>query len=149
MSMMIEQGSGAIYNMQGWGSNGRHMDNLNVYGTTKSAVHYFTEGMAGEAKRSEIIVGTLSPGMMVTDFILEPLRKQRDSSDNKAGFEGFKRAINLIADKPEDVAVLLVRKMLANSKNGKEINWLTGRRLFGRLIKSIFIKRDILKEFGF
>jgi NAD(P)-dependent dehydrogenase (short-subunit alcohol dehydrogenase family) len=42
MRGMMLQGRGAIYNMEGWGSDGGHMNNLNVYGTSKHALRYFT-----------------------------------------------------------------------------------------------------------
>ncbi len=140
MRAMIVQGHGAIYDMEGLGSNGGHMNNLNVYGTSKCALRYFTRGMIGEAKPYNVIVGTLSPGMMVTDFVVKPLMQ------DKARFEKSKKMINLIADKPEKVAVFLVKKMLANKKNGAHFAWFTTARFFGRMIKSIFVKRDLFSS---
>ena len=37
---MTKQGFGKIFNMEGFGSNGRIMDKLGLYGTTKRAVNY-------------------------------------------------------------------------------------------------------------
>jgi NAD(P)-dependent dehydrogenase (short-subunit alcohol dehydrogenase family) len=140
MTGMIGQGHGAIYNMEGWGSDGNHMDNLNLYGMTKRAVQYFSIGLAQEAKPHKIIVGVLQPGMMVTDFILEPLRA------NKERLARMKKVINLVADTAENVAPVLVREMLRNKKPGKRISYLTGGRMFARMLSSIFTKRDILKD---
>jgi NAD(P)-dependent dehydrogenase (short-subunit alcohol dehydrogenase family) len=140
MREMLKQGHGAIYNMEGWGSDGSHMNNINIYGTSKCALRYFTRGLIGEAKPYKVIVGTLSPGMMVTDFIVQPLR------EDKTRLERMKKIINLIADKPENVAVFLVRKMLANQKHGAHFAWFTRAKFFGRMLKSAFVKRDLLKD---
>jgi NAD(P)-dependent dehydrogenase (short-subunit alcohol dehydrogenase family) len=142
MKGMIGQGEGAIYNMEGWGSDGGHMDNLNVYGTSKCALRYFTMGLSGEAKNHNVIVGRLSPGMMVTDFIIAPLRT------DKKRLEGMRKVINLVADKPENVAVFLVTKMIANTKNGAHIAWLTRGKMLGRVLSAPFVKRDLLADFG-
>jgi NAD(P)-dependent dehydrogenase (short-subunit alcohol dehydrogenase family) len=142
MKGMIKQSSGAVYNMEGWGANGRHMNNLNVYGTSKRALRYFTEGLAEEAKEHGIIVGALSPGMMVTDFIIEPLR------NNAKRLENMRRVINLVADKPENVAVFLVEKMLSNRKTGVRFEFFTTGRFIGRMFSLLFSKRDLLANFG-
>ena len=39
MRGMLAQGHGAIYNMEGMGSDGRKLTGLSLYGTTKYAVH--------------------------------------------------------------------------------------------------------------
>jgi NAD(P)-dependent dehydrogenase (short-subunit alcohol dehydrogenase family) len=140
MRSMIKQGHGAIYNMEGWGSDGAHMNNLNIYGTSKCALRYFTRGIIGEAKPYPVIVGTLNPGMMVTDFIIGPLK------EDPARLARIKKVINLIADKPETVAEFLVPKMLANRKQGAHFAWFTRAKFMGRAIRSIFVKRDLLKD---
>ncbi|HEX3044091.1 MAG TPA: SDR family oxidoreductase [Bacillota bacterium] len=137
---MTKQGQGAIYNMEGWGSDGAHMNNLNIYGTSKCALRYFTRGLIGETKSGPVIVGTLSPGMMVTDFILQPLR------EDPQRLARMKKMLNLIADKPENVAAFLVPNMLANQKHGAHFAWFTRAKFFRRMIKSIFVKRDLLKD---
>ena len=70
MEHMLKQHKGAIYNIEGYGSNDAHMLGLNMYGTSKRAVTYFTESLAMEAKErgGEVIVGKLSPGIMITDL---------------------------------------------------------------------------------
>ena len=49
MKGMLSQGFGAIYNMEGMGGDGRKHAGLTMYGTSKYAVHYFTESLALEA----------------------------------------------------------------------------------------------------
>jgi NAD(P)-dependent dehydrogenase (short-subunit alcohol dehydrogenase family) len=58
---MLQQGHGAIYNMEGLGSDGRRITGLTPYGTSKRAVRYFTDAFAAEVKNGPVIVGTISP----------------------------------------------------------------------------------------
>ena len=59
MQEMSKNKSGAIYNIEGYGSNDAHMLGLNMYGTSKRAVTYFTESLAQETeeKNTGVIVG--------------------------------------------------------------------------------------------
>lgn len=58
MEEMCKNHKGAIYNIEGYGSNDAHMLGLNMYGTSKRAVTYFTESLAQEAevKNTGVIV---------------------------------------------------------------------------------------------
>lgn len=47
---MIDQGFGELYNMEGLGSDGRKVDGLALYGTTKSGLRYLDESLAQETK---------------------------------------------------------------------------------------------------
>ena len=40
---MLKQGTGMVYNMEGFGSDGRVMQGMSIYGTSKNAVRYFTK----------------------------------------------------------------------------------------------------------
>ncbi len=66
---MLKQGHGAIYSMEGLGSNNMIQPKTILYGTTKSALTYFMKGLARELDGTGVIAGRLSPGMMLTDFI--------------------------------------------------------------------------------
>ncbi len=44
---MLAQGSGQLYNMEGFGSDGSVRATLEVYGTTKRGVRYFTRSLVG------------------------------------------------------------------------------------------------------
>ena len=118
---------GGIYNMEGWGSNGRHMDRLNAYGMTKAALRYFTRGLAREVRNTGIVVGALSPGMMVTDFLTEPMK------DDPERMARSRRIFNIIADRPETVARYLVPRILSNRKNGVLISWGGTGKIFWRI----------------
>ena len=53
------------------------------YGTSKRAVRYFTDGFAKEVKNGPVSVGTISPGMVITDMTLEPLMKDQGKKSLK------------------------------------------------------------------
>ena len=69
--VMKEQGYGAIYNVEGHGSNDALITGLSIYGTSKRALTYFTKALAKESKtlNTNVLVGRLAPGIMITDFI--------------------------------------------------------------------------------
>lgn len=139
MNEMIKNHDGAIYNIEGYGSNDAHMLGLNIYGTSKRAVTYFTESLAQEAKERNtgVIVGKLSPGIMITDFTTHSL------GDNKIELsEKTKKVYNILGDKPETVAKFLVDKMVTNKENNAKINWLTNGKAFKRFLFAGFNKRD-------
>jgi len=128
---MLGQGYGAIYSMEGLGSNDMIQRKTILYGTTKRALTYFMQGLRKELQGTGVIAGRLSPGMMLTDFIT----KAPDGKPSEViTDEGFKKIFNILADKPETVAKFLVPKMLANKRNGAQIVWLTRRKAAWRFI---------------
>ncbi|WP_426349083.1 SDR family NAD(P)-dependent oxidoreductase [Alloiococcus sp. CFN-8] len=139
---MISQGCGAIYNMEGLGSDGMIQRKTAIYGTSKRALTYFTKALAKEVEGSKIIVGRLSPGMMVTDFITKPAKGEARSAAEE---EDFKKIFNLLADTPETVAEFLVPEILNNNKNDVQIIWLTKRKAALRFAKGMFVKRELIK----
>jgi NAD(P)-dependent dehydrogenase (short-subunit alcohol dehydrogenase family) len=138
---MIEQGAGAIYNMEGMGSTGRKMEGMTVYGTTKYGLRYFTDSLVMETKNTPIIIGAIRPGMVMTDMLL----KER-FEDRPEDLERTKRVFNILADRVDTVAPWLVDRMLANEKTGIEISWLTTRKIAGRFLMAPFRDRDVFQE---
>lgn len=141
---MKDQGSGMLFNMEGFGSTGRTMKGMSIYGTSKRAVRYFTRSLIREYKGSKVRVGTLSPGMVVTDMLLEPIR--RDPLKNLSALKVF----HMLADPPHRVAPWLVSKIIANRKHGRKIAWLTSRKVVWRFMTGIFRRRKVegLPEVG-
>lgn len=137
MQGMLAQGFGAIYNMEGLGSDGRIVDGLAIYGSSKSAVRYFSRALIKEAAETAVIVGTLSPGMVMTDLI-----KSQYVHDPE-GWAKAKPIFNILADRPETVGPWLAAQVLANQKHGKAINWLTQWKVITRFVGSIFHKRNV------
>ncbi len=140
---MIEQGTGQIYNMEGFGSSDMMRPGMTVYGTTKRAVRYFTESVADEAKDTAVQIGTVGPGMVVTDFMLDGLRKMPEEK-----LAEVKPVYNMLADKVETVTPYLVEEILKNDKTGAKIDWLTDEKAMERMNSDEYISRDLLGEFG-
>jgi len=137
MHGMLSQGFGAIYNMEGMGSDGRKHTGLTLYGTSKYAVHYFTEGLALEAKNTPVIVGALRPGMVITDMIVSRYENRPEE------WERAKKIFNIIADTVENVSPWLVDKILANQKKGAILAYSSSLKLLWRLASQPLIKRDL------
>ncbi len=76
---MMAQGYGSLYNMEGRGSNGARTAGLALYGSTKYGLRYLTESLIEETKGSPILVGALSPGMVVTDLLVGQFRRPTKS----------------------------------------------------------------------
>ncbi len=138
---MLLQGFGAIYNMEGLGSDGRTISGLTPYGTSKRAVRYFTDAFAKEVKNGPVIVGTISPGMVLTDMTLKPLRKDPDKNKQLI------RIYNILANDPDTVTPFLVRKMTENKKNGAKISWLSSWKVMKRFLSATFSNRDIVSKY--
>ncbi len=144
MQEMIKQNTGAIYNVEGHGSNDATILGLSIYGTAKRAVTYFTEALAKECKvkNTGIIVGKLSPGIMITDFITNALANKETIQLS----EKTKKVYNILGDYPDVVAKFLVNGMIQNQKNGAKIDWLPNRKAAWRFMTYSFHKRDFFKE---
>ena len=144
MEEMIKNKKGAIYNIEGYGSNDAKMLGLSIYGTSKRAITYFTEALAkeNEEKNTGIIVGKLSPGIMITDFIKTALGNKEEIKLS----EKTKKVYNILGDYPDVVAKFLVDGILKNTKNNAKIEWLTTKKAAWRFITSYFNKRDFFKE---
>ena len=138
---MLEQGFGAIYNMEGLGSDGRIIQGMTAYGTSKRAVRYFTDAFSKEVKGSPVILGSLSPGMVLTDLLLDPVRKDPVRSKE------LTRIYNILASDPETVTSFLVQKMIGNRKNGARIMYLTPWKVTRRFLFAPFAKRDIVSRY--
>lgn len=144
----VEQGSGQIWNMEGYGSNGATQPGITSYGTTKRAVHYLNRALRKEIKEhnekhgTDIQVCILSPGIVVTDLLIG------DYDTKSEQWQKVRKIFNILGDKVETVAPWLVDGILASHKNGAEVAWLTGGKAFVRFLKATFVKRDLFKDLG-
>ena len=141
---MLNKKSGAIYNIEGYGSNDAKMLGLSIYGTSKRAITYFTEALAKEAEEMNtgVIIGRLSPGIMITDFITNALGDKGKIELSKK----TKKVYNILGDYPDVVANFLVEGMLNNTKNNAKIEWLTNKKAMWRFMTAGFNKRDFFGE---
>ncbi|CZQ99297.1 glucose/ribitol dehydrogenase [Trichococcus palustris] len=138
---MLKQGHGAIYSMEGLGSNNMIQVKTILYGTTKHALTYFMKGLAKELEGTNVIAGRLSPGMMLTDFIT----KTPDGEQSQVvADEKFRKTFNILADKPATVAKYFVPRILSNTKNDAQIAWLTNRKVAWRFMTAGFRKDRLI-----
>jgi len=137
---MLEQGFGAVYNMEGLGSDGRRVQGLTPYGTTKYALAYLTDALAEEAKGTPVIVGAIRPGMVMTELITAQYEDRPPEEWAEA-----KRIFNILADRVETVTPWLAQKVLDNRKNGARISWLTPGKVIGRFLTAKFRRRDLFE----
>jgi NAD(P)-dependent dehydrogenase (short-subunit alcohol dehydrogenase family) len=114
---------------------------LTMYGTAKRAVTYFTRSLAKESEvltKGKVAVCRLAPGIMITDFITHANGDKTKINLN----EKTKKIYNILGDYPETIVDYVVPRMIENTKNDKQILWLTNRRAFGRFLTAGFKKRD-------
>jgi len=137
-----DQGHGALWNMEGFGSDGRTLPGLTAYGATKRAVTYLTDALAKEiaAEKStaggtrRITVAHLSPGMVVTDLLTHGYTDEE--------FDSARKILTILADRVETVAPWLADRVLAGTANGGRVAWLTRRKAFARFLLAPVRHRD-------
>ena len=144
MEEMLKNHKGAIYNIEGYGSNDAMMLGLNMYGTSKRAITHFTQALAkeNEERNTGIIIGRLSPGIMITDFITNAL----GNGEKIELPEKTKKVYNILGDYPDVVSEFLVNEMIKNTKNNAHINWLTNGKAAWRFMTAGFNKRDFFNK---
>jgi NAD(P)-dependent dehydrogenase (short-subunit alcohol dehydrogenase family) len=108
---MLAQGGGKLYNVEGYGAAGEHMMGVSPYGASKRAVRYLTRALAAEAKATPVVVGSFDPGVVWTD-LQRALRGQSPTLVRMAPI------IEALAREPHEVAPIIVRKLLSNTKSG-------------------------------
>lgn len=141
---MYKQGTGMIWNMEGFGSNGDVRPALSPYGTTKYGLRYFTKALIQELAKTPVKVGYLSPGIVITDMTVPP-PEQRGKN-----WERSKKIYNILADTVETVTPWLVDGMLReHGRHGAAVRWLTPAKVQRRFLMNIFRKRNLLDQLGY
>jgi NAD(P)-dependent dehydrogenase (short-subunit alcohol dehydrogenase family) len=137
---MLKRGFGGLYNMEGLGSDGRRVEGMTLYSTTKYGLHYLTDALVAETRGTPMLVGALSPGMVITEMLTsEEVRTEED-------WERTKRIFNILADRVEDVAPWMAGQVLDNDRTGVRIKWLTRSKITARFLTAPFRKRDLFGE---
>ena len=140
--MRKQKDGGAVYVFEGFGSNGMTAPGLTPYGSTKRAITYLAKSLAREVRGSNVIVGALSPGIVITDMAM--LASGRDSKREAQA----RKIYNILGDRVERVTPWLVEKVLANRKNGAAFRWLTRLRSAGRFLCPAYHRRDIVSDYA-
>ena len=142
MAGMKEQGGGQIWNMEGFGSNGMTSPGLAAYGATKRAVNYLHKALLKDAAGTGIRIGTLSPGIVVTDLLIG------DYDTATEEWRKAKRLFNILGDTVETVTPFLVDGVLNATRDGARVAWLTGGKALRRFLTARFNKRDLFADLG-
>lgn len=135
---MTAQGSGKIFNFEGFGSDGMTAPGLTIYGLTKRAVTYFTKSVNKEIKGLPVLLGTISPGIVITDLIEE------SKDEDPVQWEKTKRMYNILADKVETVVPFIVDGVLAANKPGAAVRWLTTGKAARRFLLQPLVRRRVM-----
>lgn len=120
---MVNQGYGTVYNFEGLGSNNMVIPQTIIYGSSKRLIRYFSKAANKEMKKlkqKEIKVGTMQPGMVFTELLL-----------NNLGDDGLKVA-KILGNEVNEVTKHLVDKAL---KGKRVIVFPTYRKALRNLFK--------------
>jgi chlorophyll(ide) b reductase len=134
LRIMIKQGHGHIFNMEGLGSQGRTAPNNSIYGYSKNNIPYLSKTLQAEVKGTGVGVHDLSPGMVTTDLLLSELEP------------GQEKMINILADTPEEVAEFLVERAKKVTGSGQNIMWLTNSKVIWRFMTGFQRKNRHIPE---
>lgn len=137
---MLEQGYGALYVMEGKGSRGDVQPGMTLYSSTKRAGNYLFQALVKELAGSAVLVGSISPGMVVTEL----LTQQREADPDN--WEQTKRIFNILADKVETVTPWIADKILANQEHGAQIRWMSRAKVLWRFLSAAWNKRDLFAD---
>ena len=92
---------------------------------------------------SRVLIGTISPGVSVTEVLLRELRALPPEVRGKA-----LRRLGFIGDHVATTTSWIVERVLANDCQGHDITWLTPARLLRRGLGWLFgAKRDLLARY--
>ena len=136
---MLAQGSGQIWNMEGFGSGGQVQPGMCAYGATKRGVNYVNKALQKEVRDTGVQVCTLSPGIVVTDLLIG------DYDTSSPEWQKTKKIFNILGDKVETVTPFLVAGILKSNKSGARVAWLTTSKAFMRFMGAGFNKRDLFE----
>jgi NAD(P)-dependent dehydrogenase (short-subunit alcohol dehydrogenase family) len=138
---MLEQGHGVVYNMEGWGSRGEIREGTSLYGASKAGLTYYTKTLTRELEHTPVRLGTMSPGMVVTDMLYETVRPGRE--------ENMRRIMNILGDRVETVAPWLADKALTTDKHGARFAWLGPLKVAARFATARLRPRHIADDMDF
>ena len=133
---MTSQGGGWIYTMLGGGSDGRQRPRMGGYGMTKIALGYYTQAMIDETKGGPVRIGTIRPGILLSDGFHREARQV-----DPAEWPRLRDQLDMLADRVEDVAPWIADRILEGGAHGRAIAWLTGGKIMRRIASAKLLGR--------
>lgn len=146
---MARQGGGKLYlTLGGGGASGRVVPGMTVYSTTKRAVKYLANCLVKERRElhdESILIGTISPGINITEGMLREMRTIPQAQRARA-----LKQLNFIGEHVETTTPWIVERVLNDRKQGNDITWLTSGRLARRALSMLFgARRDVVSRYPF
>lgn len=123
--MWRQPGGGHVFNMDGAGADGAPTPMFAAYGATKAGIAQAWAELRAETAPLGVYVHNLSPGMVITDLLLE------------GATPASKRIFNVLCELPETAAAFLVpraRNVVATARSARYVRFLTPLRAIGRLL---------------
>lgn len=139
--MREQDGGGWIWNVEGLGSKGETQMGLATYGASKAAVGYLMKALRKDLDGSGVKVGAIRPGINITEHLLtdaEVLSPER--------WEKTKKIMNILGDLPETTTPWLAEQLLAATKDGTRIQWLSTPKITKRFMMAPLNKRDLFSD---
>jgi hypothetical protein len=102
----------------------------------------FSQALIQETEGTAVQVGTISPGMVVTDLLLDPMEADPEI------FTRSRRIFNILSDRVETVTPFLAQKILQNDQGGAKIRWLTRPKMIWRFLTAPFSKRNPFGDYS-
>eukprot|EP00775_Hariotina_reticulata_P011450 gene11450-11596_t len=124
-AMLQQKLGGHIFIMDGAGADGSATPQYAAYGSTKASFPQLAATLRAELSSTHVGVHVLSPGMMLTDLLLE------------GATQANKQAFNILCEHPETVAAFLVprvRSAVCCGLNGTYFKYLTPASAIYRLL---------------
>ena len=146
MTGFRKQGRGALYNVLGGSFDGKRLvPNMGVYSSTKAGIYLLTRYLIEENKNQDILIGMISPGMLITENWFE---EQKELGDEE--WQKIRPILNILCDHVETVTPWLTDEILSNTKSGKRISWLSGGKMLKRFLSAKLLgrKRDLFSRYG-
>ncbi|GAB4490714.1 MAG: SDR family oxidoreductase [Anaerolineales bacterium] len=136
---MLANGGGWIYNLEGFGANGRPRPGISVYGMTKAAVAFLNKSLIQELQGTPVKVAAIQPGMVITHLVTAQY-------PNPADLERVRPIFNIIASRVSEVTPWLAESILSNQKHGALLQFLPAWKLTLRFLTAPFSQRNVFDE---
>lgn len=139
---MTAQGSGKLFNMLGGGADGKVRPGMAVYGATKRGLRFFTDAAIKESAGGPVLVGAVSPGLVVTEGMLREAKEMGPEE-----FAKQRKVMNILCDHVDDVAPVIVDRMIATTKHGTSFKRMSSLELAKRFATG-GRGRDVMSRYG-